>query len=129
MTSESITIILPLPPKVLSPNYPTATWGGRFKRVAATRRQRRLAREAVEACCVETAPWEKVEVTAFFYFKTDARRDPDNANGSLKAAYDGIVDAGLVVDDDWKHMKRMPPVCIIDPLSLRVVLDIVRCNK
>lgn len=109
MTSETIVIMLPLPPKVLSPNCPVASWGGRFMKAAATKKYRRLAKEAVLDCRVETAPWNKVEVETFFYHKVNRQRDDDNALGSLKAAFDGIVDAGLVLDDDSLHMKRWPP--------------------
>ena len=129
MTPESVTIILPLPPKVLSPNCPTATWGGRFARAAATKKQRRLAKVAVEAERIETAPWEKVTVEALFYFVHSRRRDPDNANSSLKAAYDGIVDSGLVKDDDYDHMTRLPPIFRVDHKFPRVSLTISRCPE
>ncbi|MHC4302285.1 MAG: hypothetical protein ACYS7Y_33920, partial [Planctomycetota bacterium] len=55
-------------------------------------------------------------------------RDPDNANASLKAAYDGIVDAGLVKDDDWYTMKRLPPIQKIDYDCPRVELKIVHAK-
>lgn len=126
MTPESVTIILSLPPKVLQPNCTVATIGGRFKKAAATKRYRRLAKEAIEAECIETRPWGKVAVKAIFYFSYARRRDPDNANGSLKAAYDGIVDAGLVVDDDYEHMERMPPIFKGDKAYPRVELTITR---
>ncbi|GAI29230.1 unnamed protein product [marine sediment metagenome] len=126
MTPESVTIVLPLPAKVLQPNCTVATMGGRFMKAAAIKRYRRLAKEAVEAECIETAPWEKVSVKARFYFKNTRNRDPDNATGSLKAAYDGIIDAGLVTDDDYEHMKRMPPVFGGDHNYPRVELAITK---
>lgn len=126
MTSESVTIILPLPAKVLQPNCTVATIGGRFKKASAIKRYRHLAKEAVEAECIETGPWGGMEVQATFYWAHARRRDPDNAMGSLKAAYDGIVDAGLVADDDYKHMKRMPPVFRGDHDYPRVELTITR---
>jgi hypothetical protein len=45
---------------------------------------------------------------------------------SLKAAYDGIVDSGLLPDDDYKHMKRESPEFFCDPKYPRVVLTITR---
>ena len=126
MTPEQVTIILPLPPKVLQPNCTVGTIGGRFMKAAATKRYRRLAKEAVEAECIETTPWGKVTVKAVFYFSHARRRDPDNAMGSLKAAYDGIVDTGLVADDDYEHMERMPPIFRGDCNYPRVELTITR---
>lgn len=126
MTPESVTIVLPLPVKVLSPNCAVATPGGRFAKAAATKKYRRLAKEAVEAEQIETAPWEKVSVKAFFYWKDRRRRDPDNATSSLKAAYDGVVDSGLVIDDDYKHMRREPPIFSADRNYPRVELTIAR---
>jgi hypothetical protein len=122
---ESVTIILPLPVTALSPNAAVGSIGGRFEKAAATKRYRRLAREAVEAEKIESMPWNRVIVTAAFFHKADRRRDPDNATGSLKAAYDGIVDSGLVPDDDSKHMRRGEPSFSIDKESPRVELTIM----
>jgi hypothetical protein len=46
--------------------------------------------------------------------------------GSLKAAYDGIVDSGLVVDDDFDHMQRGVPTFSVDRDYPRVELTITR---
>jgi len=124
MTDETLTIVLPLPARVLQPNCTIGSFGGRMMKAAATKRYRRLAREAIEAEQIETAPWQRVEVCAAFYFASRRRRDQDNAIGSLKAAYDGIVDSGLVPDDDYEHMKRMPPTFKIDKEHPRVELTI-----
>ena len=126
--NESVTIVLPLPNPALSPNVAIGSYGGRMKKAAASKRYRRLSREAVEAEAIETAPWGHVEVQATFYHKTTRRRDQDNAIASLKAAYDGIVDAGLVEDDDWKHMTRLPPKFDYDERNPRVELTITRCE-
>lgn len=128
MIPETITIILPLPAKVLSPNFPVASRGMMFAKAAATGKYRRLTREAIEAERIETAPWEKVIIEALFYFAHSRRRDPDNAMSSLKSAYDGIVDAGLVKDDDSKHMERKEPIFQVNRKHPRVVLKITRCK-
>ena len=95
-------------------------------KASASKRYRRLACEAVEAEQIETFPWSACSVKAEFFHKTKRRRDEDNAIGSLKAAYDGIVDAGLVPDDDYAHMRREPPDFEIDRNWPRVVLSITR---
>lgn len=126
MTPETVTVVLPLPPKVLSPNCAVATPGGRFAKAAATKKYRRLVKEAVEAEGIETAPWKKIEVSAEFFFKDRRRRDTDNAIATLKAMYDGIVDAGLVVDDTPEHMRRWEPDFVIDRDCPRLLVTITR---
>ncbi|MFA5186672.1 MAG: hypothetical protein WC551_09370 [Patescibacteria group bacterium] len=65
-------------------------------------------------------------MAAKFYYATNRRRDQDNATAALKAAYDGIVDSGLVGDDDIRHMRRDSPEFAIDKDHPRVELTIVR---
>jgi len=126
MQPEVIRIALPLPNAVLSPNSTIGSLGGRMMKATATKKYRRLACEAVEAERVDSAPWEVVIVKATFYKPRRSRFDPDNAAGSLKAAYDGIVDAGLVPDDDIDHMKREMPDLAIDKENPRVMIEITR---
>lgn len=126
MTPESVILILPLPARVLSPNVAQATLRGRFTKAAATKRYRKLAREAVQEERVESAPWGKVKVEADFYFGKRGRHDDENAMVSIKPAYDGIVDAGLVADDDSEHMRKMPPTFGVDRVFPRVVLIVTR---
>lgn len=126
---ESVTIILPLPNKVLSPNFPVASRGMMFAKAAAIKKYRYSAMQAIITERIETAPWEKVTLKASFYYKTNRKHDDDNAMGSIKAARDGIVDAGLVIDDDWIYMKQLPPVFAIDRSHPRVVIEITRCHE
>jgi len=126
MTSESVVVILPLPVKVLQPNCTIGSFGGRMMKAAATKRYRRLAKEAVEAECIVTTPWEFAKVEAAFFHKDARRRDEDNATGALKAAYDGLVDAKLVPDDDYRHMRRGTPEFSVDKEFPRVELTITR---
>lgn len=121
----SFTIILPLPPRVLHPNYVVGSIGGRCAKAAAAKKQRRLACEAVCAAMQadkQSAPF--VLVSPSFYCKTNRRRDTDGAITSLKSAYDGIVDAGLVQDDTPEYMKRAEPVFQVDKQYPRLEMRI-----
>jgi crossover junction endodeoxyribonuclease RusA len=100
--------------------------GGRMAKASAAKKQRRLAREAVENEGIETLPWEKVSVRPVFIHKVKRRRDSDNYMASLKAAYDGLVDAGVVCDDDSEHMIRESPSFLIDKNSQCVILEVKR---
>lgn len=124
--SERATIILPLPPAVLSPNRPGGSRGGRFARAAASKRYRRLAREATEALGIRTGPWERATVAATFFHKTIRRRDDVNHLAMLKPAYDGVVEAGLLADDDADHLTTLPASFGIDKHAPRVELAFTR---
>ena len=125
-TAETVTIILSLPNRVLHPNCPVASRGGRFKKAAAQKKQRGLARTAVLAEGVSTGPWEMSELQATFFHAQDRRRDGSNYLHALKGAIDGIVDAGLMVDDDHRHLTELPPIFDIDKAAPRVELAVTR---
>lgn len=126
MIPESVIIILPIPPRILSPNCQIATLRGRFAKAAAAKKQRRLTKEAIQEECIETATWGKLSVTPEFFHTTKRKRDDDNAMGSLKAAYDGIVDAGLIPDDTPEYMVRHLPIFSVDKEYPRVQLTVLR---
>ena len=123
---ETVRIILPLPHRSLSPNHPSITRGGRIQKARETKKYRERAMAAVLACGVESGPWEFAKVSAVFYHKANRRRDQDNAMASIKAAYDGLRDAGLIVDDDFEHLRRESPTFAIDRECPRVELTVTR---
>lgn len=126
MISETVTIVIPIPNKVLSPNYITASMRGRFMKASAAKKLRKETKEAVVSHCIEDCPWKKAAVKPVFYHKEFRIRDDDNYVGMLKAAYDGIVDAGLLLDDNSQVMEREKPVFKIDKLHPRVELIVSR---
>jgi Holliday junction resolvase RusA-like endonuclease len=54
-------------------------------------------------------PLERARVEATFFFKTKRRRDEDNLIASLKPLIDGLVDAGVLVDDDLSRLSLATP--------------------
>ena len=73
------------------------------------------------------SPDEQVHITATFHRPTARKYDPANWYPTVKAVIDGLVDAGILVDDDHAHVlgpdmrageKRNPPVIV---LTLEVV--------
>ena len=95
-------------------------------KASAAKRYRRLACEAIQEEEISTAPWIEAKVQVTFCYKDNRIRDQDNAIASLKAAYDGIVDSGLLPNDDYQHMKREMPVFTIDKYHPCVILVITR---
>jgi crossover junction endodeoxyribonuclease RusA len=122
---ESITLILPLPDPCLSCNKPPATRGSRFKRARVAKRYRSFACATAQAECIEET-WQKATIAATFYHKDNRKRDDVNFLGMLKSAYDGIVDAGVIVDDSSEYLTTLPATFKLDPEYPRVELEIVR---
>jgi len=98
--SEAATIILPMPPKVLTPNGRPFSRRGMIGKAVAAKKQRLKAIEAVETLQLDTIPWDAVSVKYIFYHPVKRRRDDDNYIAAMKSARDGIVQAGLVADDN-----------------------------
>ena len=122
---ESVVIILPLPLRILSPNCPAGTRGGRFARAAAAKRYKRLALLATEEAA-NGMRGERANILARFYHKTKRRRDDVNHLAMLKSAYDGVVMAGLLPDDDREHLRTIGAEFYIDTKNPRVELVFTR---
>lgn len=124
--NESITIVLPIPNRVLSPNCMIASQRGRFMKATAAKKCRRLAQLAVEEEQLETLPWNFIEIKPVFYFQINRKRDRNNYMAMLKSTIDGIVDAGLILDDNSEHIRETWPEMLIDENNPRVEILIER---
>ena len=103
---RSITLTFPWPPRELSPNARP----NRYKKASATKEYR------------ETCGWEVIAqmgtdvfgfpytppvlATTTFYVDSKRRYDLDNLDASLKPLWDGVVDAGILVDDSSEHLRH-----------------------
>ena len=105
MNTERIWLVLPLPNRALSPNARVH----HFAKRSAARKARRLACEGCQDRELFGLPWTSCKVEVYLYHKQMRRRDIDNAVAMLKSTYDGIVDAGVVVDDTPEIMQREWP--------------------
>ena len=120
-----MTITLPLPPKGLSPND-RMHWA--WKAAAVKKYRSWSAAATTEQLCKNPKyrGWAAAKVQPVFYFKDKRRRDRDNLAATLKAAYDGLVDAGLLVDDEG--LVPLPPEIGVDRENPRVELILTRIN-
>ena len=121
-TAETVTVVLSLPPAGLSPNS-RLHWAAKAR---LTRAYRELAHAATRAAGGWKRHWPRAIATARFFFRTPRRRDEDNARASLKAAFDGMVDAGLLVGDTAAHLTHGRPVMAVDPGNPRVEIEVRR---
>lgn len=107
---NSIAIYLSWPEACLSPNA-RAHWG----RVAgAKKRMRAEAKLLVREVLGRARPpmWKEAWVAIDAFPATRRKRDRDNLKASLKAAFDGLEDAGVVENDtgfDYKPVRIGAP--------------------
>lgn len=112
-------LVLDLPPRELSPNSRTH-WA---KKARAVKYYRTLAMVVARNAVGRRGPgWERAEARATFYVPDKRRRDPTNLSASLKAAWDGFVDAGVLTDD--QYLIEHPPVIVVDKERPRVEIEI-----
>lgn len=117
---ESLTIVLPLPNKILSPNA-RPHWAAKAKAVKAHRR------DAWLLCCStlsQNRRWTKATIQYTFYWKSKNKRDDDNAVAMCKAYRDGIADSGVVVNDS--AFSTLAPVMLHDKKNPRVEICITQ---
>ncbi len=120
----TITITLPLPDRILSPNHTVGSRGGRMAKATAIKKARTLAKvECMSSFASSFKPrWKTAVVQVTWYAKTIAFPDGDNALASLKAFFDGLTDYGIFDDD---RGNTYPPVQFAkDKDNPRIVLTI-----
>lgn len=103
---------LPVPDRRLSPNA-RVHWRSRASLVKAYRLQ------ACGSACASPMGWHEVTARLTFVFPDRRRRDHDNLNASMKAAWDGFTDAGLLLDDD--RITHLPSEIVYEPGCVPVV--------
>ena len=116
---NEIKITLPLPSAKLHA-HATGHWRAK---AGPTKELRELA-------CVVTRQeisgkklnWQRATLEYQFFFKTNRRRDAANCVQSMKPAVDGVVDAGLLIDDCWQVLEIAGVRCSVDKANPRTEL-------
>lgn len=67
----------------------------------------------------------KCEITHTVYFSTNQRHDSDNT--VPKFILDGLVESGVIIDDDSKHITKLTLQCGVDKENPRteIIIDII----
>ena len=115
----TVTIVLPLPSRILSPNGRASRWAI----IEAVKKHREDAffttRETMRAAKI-AGGWTRAESQDVFYFPDKRRRDTRNMEASLKPYFDGIVDAELLRDDNADVLTHHPSVFYFGNANPRV---------
>jgi len=112
-------IILPLPPNSLSPN-------SRCNRFAVAADKKVYRKRACLACDKFDSPMlEMAYIKVTKFRRTKSKPDGDNLLASMKAAIDGIVDACVVVDDNYNHVRYLPCEFELDRQNPRIQIEII----
>ena len=115
---DAVSLDLPWPPADLNPNRARGLhWATRREATALYRRDCFVAakdminRARRIKAPVPTPVPTPVSATVTFWMPNRRRRDLDNLLAAMKPAWDGLVDAGLLADDnaDQLSITLMPP--------------------
>ena len=120
---DVLTVTVSTPARTLSPNS-RVHWAVKHK---ATKRARVESWAATQVAMYEAnvkGGWQTCDIAVHFYARDNRRRDRDNILASLKATFDGLVDAGLLKDD--AGITHLPMVMLVDTRNPRVELQIKR---
>lgn len=121
--SETITIELPMPDGSMS-GHAKGHWR---KKASATKTMR------YQACVLAMAtgkvpkePWTQARIDYAFFLASDRRTDEANLIQRCKPYVDGIVDAGIILDDNWRALKTGSIVVSVDRKNPRVEITITK---
>ena len=121
-----VVLAFSLPAKELWSNGDKGAWR---KKAKATKDHVAVARNAAEDAIKAAGggfPWERAEAREVYYWPTCAHRDVRNAEGAMKATWDGLVRGGLLVDDSAAHLAHLPSVFEVDRKNPRIEVTVRR---
>lgn len=116
--ARSLTITLPHPPAGCRPNFRSRTWHAAAR---AKKNYKRTARLTALASW-PGPPMPKATVQVTWDSATRMAPDPDNINGAMKAAFDGLQAAGVIWND--RDLSPLPPVIRLKQTAPAVHLEI-----
>ena len=122
---QRITITLPLPDSSMS-GHAKGHWRGSANR---TKLARNHAHVLALAAGVPASPFLQAVINFEFFVPDLCRRDTMNMMHGCKAYVDGIVDAGVMVDDDWKILAVGKTTVSVDRDNPRVEITIQEATR
>ena len=122
---NTLTLTLPMPDPKLWANRNTH-WRAKGP-IAKSHRQNACWVTLAQMGVLGISPvWPAATISFVFWFKDKRKRDVLNAAQAMKASIDGIVDAGLIPDDDHVHLDVGTITGGIDRKNPRVEITLKR---
>ena len=122
---KTITLVYGVPDKLLNPNEHV---GWRKKSKAEAKRKLAVRWDTIRQIRLAGMPddmrWKHVTATIMWYHRTWMRPDRDNALRMLKSTWDGMEEAGLLLND--KYLTPNPVEFEEDKERPRVVITLER---
>ena len=120
-----VTITLGIPDRRLRPNHKPFSRGGAIAKSVEVKGYRRTAYWMTRQEIGSHGPaWQRAVARATWYLgKGQKRLDEDNALATLKPAFDGMQDAGLILND--RGLRHKSPVWFRDSENPRVEIYVV----
>ncbi|MDA1229921.1 MAG: hypothetical protein O2856_04030 [Planctomycetota bacterium] len=109
-------LVLPTPHKILHAH----NTGNKFKRAPVVKSHRELAWAESKLIYKQNYPIKNAYILYSFFVPDNRRRDTANMVHMCKPYIDGLVDAGMIVDDCWQHLRMIEPMVAIDRTNPRV---------
>ena len=100
-------------------------WAKKAKRTKAARQSTcRVVSDAARG-----ARWPAAILDITIYYPDRRRRDDLNTIEPCKADIDGIVDSGLIPDDDWTHLQLRSWSRCVDRENPRIELTLTQTER
>jgi Holliday junction resolvase RusA-like endonuclease len=102
----SLSLVVPFPSAKLHAHN-KGHWRSKVAAIKAIRRSVAIVIQQAEG--FKPKPWPFARLTITFMVPDRRRRDTLNMMQSLKPVIDGVVDAGLIADDNWQTLCIQKP--------------------
>ena len=123
--TDCVTLKLTLPAKILMANSgQNKHWAKKAAEIKRVKRDTALICMAAMSGVTYPCPWQRAVALETYVWTSNAVRDERNATTSTKAIWDGIVDSGLLIDDDTKHLRHIPPIFKVDKTDPHLLIQI-----
>ena len=98
-------LIIEVPGRVPAKLRPNARmhWGAKMR---ATKKWRARGYQEGKIRRLSSGPLDLARITFEFHYKVRRNRDIDNLILTMKPFVDGLVDAGLLIDDSSEHLRH-----------------------
>lgn len=120
---ETIELVITLPQEALNPNSSVGMWGKAKAKKDHKTEAWLVAMNWLNERNLDPPRWAAATIQCRFYFAKKRRRDKDNFAAAMKAAFDGIAQAGIVANDSG--FTPLPVIMDIDQNRPRVVIEII----